>query len=105
MGDTRGQNSCKRQDGDKRSDEESEANFRQRLRDVAAGFAVTIAGVNAANDTEDNAHGVEELSKLYVSRSDERLVRFVDARCDSAQQATQKVQSAFLVRSNDIGWW
>lgn len=104
MGDGRGKNGCNCQYGDERSDEETEADFRQSLGSVTTGLTVLVTRFYTANDTEDDAHSVENFSKLYVPPSDERLVASADARCDAAQQATQNAESALFVSSKDICW-
>ena len=37
-----------------------------------------------------------------MSRRDDSLIGFVDARCDSAQQATHEVELAFSIQSKDL---
>ena len=39
-----------------------------------------------------------------MSRSDERVVKLVDVRCDSTEQATQKVRLALSAPKKDLGW-
>ena len=82
MGYGKEEDGCESQDRHERSDEESEADFRQSLRYVTTRFTVILARVDTANDTEDHAHSVQDLSKLYMSCGDERLVGLVDARLD-----------------------
>ena len=71
------------EDRDERGDEEREADFGQGLRDVAAGFAVVGSGVDAADDAEDDADGVEDFGELDVAGGDEGLVGFVDVGGDT----------------------
>ena len=99
MRDRKGKKYCSGQDGDERSDEESEANFRQSLRDVTTGLMVIVAGIHTTDNAEDDAHSIQEHSNLEMPGSEDRLVIFVDARCNSAQQATWEMESASFVHS------
>ena len=60
------------------------------------GCTVIVAGLHAADDAEDDADSVEEFGEPDVSWSDDCLVGLVDARCDSAEQAMQRVGLVFL---------
>lgn len=102
MRDRREKNYCSSQNGNERSDEESEANFRQSLRNVTTVLIIVVAGIHTADNAENDAYSVQEFSKLEMSDSDERLVKFIDARYDSAQQATWKVESATFVHGNSL---
>ena len=87
MGGGHGEDDCEGEDGDEGNDEEREADFRQRLRFVAARGAVIVARVDAADDAEDDAYCVEDLGELDVSCGDERLVGLVDVGLDPTEQA------------------
>ena len=85
MGDGEEENGREGEYCNERNDEECKADFGQSLRFVTTGVAVIIARVDTANDTQDDAHGVEDFSKLYMSCGDERLVSLVDVRLDPTE--------------------
>ena len=87
VGGGHGEDDCEGEDGDEGSDEEREADFAQALGFVSARGAVVVARVDAADDAEDDAYGVEDLGELDVSCGDERLVGLVDVGLDPAEQA------------------
>ena len=83
MGDGQCEDGCDGEDSDKRDNEEGEAGFGQGLRDVTAGLAVIRPGVDAADDAEDDADGVEDFGELDVPGGDEGLMGFIDVGCDA----------------------
>ena len=93
VGDGQGEEKCEGEDGDEGGDEEGEADLGQRLRFVAARGAVGVARVDAADDAEDDADGVEDLGQLDVAGRDGRLVALVDVGLDPTEQAAWKCSS------------
>ena len=92
VGAGRGEEGRECEDGDEGGDEEGEADFGQGLGFVAAGGAVVVARVDAADDAEDDADGVEDLGELDVAGRDGRLVRLVDVGLDPAEEAAREFQ-------------
>ena len=96
VGDGHGEEDGEGQDGDEGGDEEREADFAQGLGFVTARGAVVVARVDAADDAEDDAYGVEDLGELDVSCGDERLVGLVDVGLDPTEQAARTVELALF---------
>ena len=57
------------------------------MRFVAAGGPVVVAGIDAADDAEDDADRVEDLGELDVPGRDGRGVGLVDVGLDPAEEA------------------
>ena len=87
MGDGEGENDGESDYRDERDDEEGEADFGQGLRFVTTGFTIVVARVDTADDTKDDAHGVEDFGKLDMSCSDNGRMRLVDVGLDPTEEA------------------